>query len=230
MYFGDGFALYDELAVGPEEECGVELLLQLFEGEVYEELLLLEGACVDEFVGGVAPCDLIGLQGQEFFAEVDEERVFVDRAFLVEFAYDLVEVVCGCAGGGVLGELFVFVECSGDFFGVVGLEDVVDAICFKCFEGVVVVGGDEDDRLGDADLFEDVEGVAIGEVDVHEEEVAGGAVGFEPGDGFGDSGQFFEYDNGGVYVAQQVFEVAGIGWFVFNYENVECHITGELDE
>ena len=52
-----------------------------------------------------------------------------------------------------------------------GFEEVVDSACAECVEGVLVVGGGEDDWAGYGGVFEDVGGEAVGEVEVHEYEV-----------------------------------------------------------
>lgn len=50
-------------------------------------------------------------------------------------------------------------------------QQVVDALVFEGFQGIGVVGRDEDDRHGDLRALEDVEPAAVSEVDVHENQV-----------------------------------------------------------
>ena len=52
-----------------------------------------------------------------------------------------------------------------------GFEDIVDTVRFEGFKEVVFVGGAEDHGAIDGDLLKNVEAVAVGELDVHEEEV-----------------------------------------------------------
>ena len=52
-----------------------------------------------------------------------------------------------------------------------GFKEVIYAVDFEGLEGVLVVGSGEDDGTGDFNLVEDMEGEAVGKVDVHEAEV-----------------------------------------------------------
>ena len=66
---------------------------------------------------------------------------------------------------------FEFVEGATQVFLSDGFEKIVDAVDLEGLEGVLVVGGGEDDGTGDVHLVEDVEGETVGKVDVHKAEV-----------------------------------------------------------
>lgn len=75
------------------------------------------------------------------------------------------------------GKAFEFVEGATQVFLSDGFEKIVDAVDLEGLEGVLVVGGGEDDGTGDVHLVEDVEGETVGKVDVHKAEVGIGGCG-----------------------------------------------------
>ena len=66
-----------------------------------------------------------------------------------------------------------FLEGAFQLFGLDGLEQVVDGIGFEGAEGVLVVGGGEDDEGLSGEMREEFEAVHAGHLDVEEEHVDG---------------------------------------------------------
>ncbi len=88
----------------------------------------------------------------------------------------------GIAGGRCKG----FVEGAEDAFAIEGLEQIVDGVDLKGADGVLIVGGGEDDLGQGGALLEQFlqhsEAVEAGHLDVEEDEV--GLVGADEFDGF----------------------------------------------
>ena len=118
-----------------------------------------------DFVFEVEAGDLVDGDGDEFVAHGDEEVSAV-----------VVEGSCegGELGGGGGGEGVEFVEGVLEVVAVDGFEEVIDGVDFEGLEGVLVVGGGEDDGAVGMYVVEDAEGESVGEVYVEEYEVGGG--------------------------------------------------------
>ena len=161
--FLDGAVGYYILAVGTEEEGWVELLHDEVEGFVDGVLLSAHQEDSGEFVLDIETGNLAYLDGDEFVEERDEEvrAVVFERGGKCRYGYW--RRWCGKA--------FEFVEGATQVFLSDGFEEIVDAVDLEGLEGVLVVGGGEDDGTGDVHLVEDVEGETVGKVDVHEAEV-----------------------------------------------------------
>ena len=167
--FLDGAVGYDILAVGTEEEGWVELLHDEVEGFVDGVLLSAQQEDAGEFVLDIETGDLAYLDGDKFVEEGNKEV----RAVVLERGGE-------CRNGDRRwwrGKAFEFVEGATQVFLSDGFEKIVDAVDLEGLEGVLVVGGGEDDGTGDVHLVEDVEGETVGKVDVHEAKVGIGVCG-----------------------------------------------------
>ena len=101
-----------------------------------------------------------------------------------------------------------------------GFQDIVDAVGFEGIQQVGVEGGAKDDRGGDGHLSEDIEAVAIGQLNVHEQEVdtvgGGGKESYGTLDAVADGQDPVIFVNGGDKFPQQ----SGGSGFVFNDEDI----------
>jgi hypothetical protein len=101
-----------------------------------------------------------------------------------------------------------------------GFQDVVDAIGFKGLQQVVVESGAKDDRGGDGHLPEDIEAVAVSQLNVHEQEVdplgGGGKEGYRTLDAVADGQDLVFFVDGCDKFSQQ----SGGSGFVFNNEDI----------
>ena len=165
----DGAVGNDILAVGTEEEGWVELLHDEVEGFVDGMLLSAQQEDSGEFVLDIETGDLAYLDGDEFVEEGDEKvrAVVLERGGKCRYGY----------WRRWRGKAFEFVEGATQVFLSDGFEKIVDAVDLEGLEGVLVVGGGEDDGTGNIHLVEDVEGETVGKVDVHKAEVGIGGCG-----------------------------------------------------
>jgi hypothetical protein len=85
---------------------------------------------------------------------------------------------------------------AGEGFGLDGLEEIVEGVGGEGLQGVLVVGGDEDDVGAGGQVFEDLEAVHAGHLDIEEECVGAEGLdlfdGLESVGGFAGNGQAFE--------------------------------------
>ena len=161
--FLDGAMGDNILAVGTEEERGVELLHDEVEGFVDCMLLSVKKNGAGEFVLDIETGYLTDFDGDEFVEHGNEEvgAVMLERRGESRHR----------DGRRGRGEAVEFVEGAAKVVLANGFEEVIYAVDFEGLEGVLVVGGGEDDWAGDFNLVEDMESEAVGKVDVHEAEV-----------------------------------------------------------
>lgn len=99
-------------------------------------------------------------------------------------------------------------------------QDIVDAVGFEGIQQVGVEGGAKDDRGGDGHLPEDIEAVAIGQLNVHEQEVdtvgGGGKEGYGTLYAVADGQNFVIFVDGGDKFPEQ----SGGPGFVFDDEDI----------
>lgn len=84
------------------------------------------------------------------------------------------EAFVGCYGGGIFLRGGDFGECALDGFGGNGFEEVVDGGELEGAEGVVFVGGGEDDFMEEfvgAEEFEQFGAFVEGHVDIEEDDI-----------------------------------------------------------
>lgn len=215
--FLDGAMGDNILAVGTEEECRVELFHNKFEGFVNGMLLSAQKDCAGEFVLDIETGYLADFDGDEFVEHGNEEvgAVMLERGGESRHGH----------GRRGRGETVEFVKGSAQVVMSNGFEEVVYAVDFEGLKGVLVVGGGEDDGAGDFNLVEDVEGEAVGKVDVHEAEVGIGS-----GGGCVELLEIFDALFDALYIGKDVelgrelskgaLEMLRGYYFVFNNEDV----------
>ena len=199
--FLDGAMGDNILAVGTEEERGVELLHDEVEG----------------FIDSIETGYLTDFDGDEFVEHGNEEV----RAVMLERRGESRHR----DGRRRRGEAVEFVEGAAKVVLANGFEEVIYAVDFEGLEGVLVVGCGKDDGAGNFNLVEDMEGEAVGKVDVHEAEVGigSGGGGVELLEIF--NALFDALYNGkdvelGRYLGKGALEMLGGYYFVFDNEDV----------
>ena len=165
--FLDGAMGDNILAVGTEEERGVELLHDEVEGFIDSMLLSAQKDGAGEFVLDIETGYLTDFDGDEFVEHGNEEvgAVMLERRGESRHR----------DGGRGRGEAVEFVEGAAKVVLANGFEEVIYAVDFEGLEGVLVVGRGKDDGAGNFNLVEDMEGEAVGKVDIHEAEVGIGS-------------------------------------------------------
>jgi hypothetical protein len=200
FHFVDGVTVEDHLAVDAEESLGVQHSFYLVDGFEDGVLFFIKCIEVNDFAFQCYDRDVFDGDGIHFLPEFDQEgRLRPGRA---------------------LAELFQLVKSLFDILFVKGFEDIVDAVGFKGLQQVGVEGGAKDDRGGDGHLPEDIEAAAIGQLDVHEQEVdtlgSGGKEGYRTLDAVADGQDLVFFVDGCDKFSQQ----SGGSWFVFNDEDI----------
>ena len=167
--FFDGAMGDNILAVGTEEERGVELLHDEVEGFINGMLLSAQKDGAGEFVLYIETSYLTDFDGDEFVEHGNEEvgAIMLERRGESRHGHGR----RGC------GEAVEFVEGAAKVVLANGFEEVIYAVDFEGLKSVLVVGCGKDDGAGDFNLVEDMEGEAVGKVDVHEAEVGIGSGG-----------------------------------------------------
>ncbi len=160
--FLDGAMGDNILAVGTEEERGVELLHDEVEGFINGMLLSAQEDGAGEFVLDIETGYLTDFDGDEFVEHGNEEvrAVMLERRGESRHGHGR----RGC------GEAVEFVEGAAKVVLANGFEEVIYTVDFEGLESVLVVGCGKDDGAGNFNLVEDMEGEAVGKVDVHEAE------------------------------------------------------------
>ena len=166
--FLDGAMGDNILAVGTEEERGVELLHYEVEGFIDGMLLSAQEDGAGEFVLDIETGYLTDFDGDEFVEHGNEEvgAVMLERRGESRHR----------DGGRGRGEAVEFVKGAAQIVLSNGFKEVIYAVDFEGLEGVLVVGCGKDDGAGNFNLVEDMEGEAVGKVDIHEAEVGIGSV------------------------------------------------------
>ena len=124
----------------------------------------------------------------------------------------------GGFGGGAFGvglEAAVFFEAGFEFVPLDGLQQVVDAVDFESPQRVFVVRGRENDRRLDGRLFKNLETLAVGEFDVHQNQVGSGVV-LQPGYRGPHAGRRPQHVDGTIHFLQQLGQFLDGQFFVFN--------------
>ena len=215
--FLDGAMGDNILAVGTEEECGIELLHDEVEGFINGMLLSAQEDGAGEFVLDIETGYLTDFDGDEFVEHWNEEvgAVMLERRGESRHRH----------GRRGRGEAVEFVEGAAKVVLANGFEEVIYTVDFEGLESVLVVGCGKDDGAGNFNLVEDMESEAVGKVDIHEAEV---------GIGSGSRGvELFEifdtlfdalYDGKDVelgrYLGKGALEMLGGYYFVFDNEDV----------
>ena len=106
-----------------------------------------------------------------------------------------------------------------------GFEQVIDTVHLESLDGILIVGGGEDDGGVDGHAIEDAEGIAIRQLDVHEDQVGCGMA-LEPTDTFEHRIQLSQYLDGRVNLVNQTLDVLRSGYFVF--DNQDLHVRAVL--
>ena len=165
--FLDGAMGDNILAVGTEEERGVELLHDEVEGFIDGMLLSAQEDGAGEFVLDIETGYLTDFDGDEFVEHGNEEvgAVMLERRGESRHGHGR----RGC------GEAVEFVEGAAKVVLANGFEEVIYAVDFEGLESVLVVGCGKDDGAGNFNLVEDMESEAVGKVDIHEAEVGIGS-------------------------------------------------------
>jgi hypothetical protein len=215
--FFDGAMGDNILAVGTEEERGVELLHDEVEGFINGMLLSAQKDGAGEFVLDIETGYLTDFDGDEFVEHWNEKvgAVMLERRGESRHGHRR----RGC------GEAVEFVEGAEKVVLANGFEEVIYAVDFEGLESVLVVGCGKDDGAGNFNLVEDMEGEAVGKVDVHEAEVGiwsggGGVELFEIFDALFDAlydGKDVEL---GRYLGKGALEMLRGYYFVFDNEDV----------
>ena len=209
--FLHGVLGYDVLAVGPEEEVGVELVHDGVERAVHGLLVAVVEDGARHLVFQVEAGHLAYLDGYQLVVDGYEE------VGLITAQVGCQSVDVGALHGGA--EAFQLVDGVLQVLGGDGLEQVVDAAGLEGVEGVLVVGRGEDERAFDVDLVEDMERQAVGQVYVHEAEVGLGAVGrFEILHALLYALERWQHGGVGHDAEQQAAQVFGGDGFVFDDE------------
>ena len=215
--FLDGAMGDNILAVGTEEERGVELLHYEVEGFIDGMLLSAQEDGAGEFVLDIETSYLTDFDGDEFVEHGNEEvgAVMLERRGESRHRH----------GRRGRGEAVEFVEGAAKVVLSNGFKEVIYAVDFEGLKSVLVVGCGKDDGAGDFNLVEDVEGKAVGKVDVHEAEVGIGSGSrgvelFEIFDALFDAlydGKDMEL---GRYLGKGALEMLRGYYFVFDNEDV----------
>lgn len=215
--FLDGAMGDNILAVSTEEECRIELLHNEVEGFINGMLLSAQKDGTGEFVLDIETGYLTDFDGDEFVEHGNEEvrAVMLERRGESRHGH----------GRRGRGEAVEFVKGAAQIVLANGFEEVIYAVDFEGLKSVLVVGCGEDDGAGNFNLVEDMEGEAVGKVDVHEAEVGirsggGGVEMLEIFDALFDAlynGKDMEL---GRYLGKGALEMLGGYYFVFDNEDV----------
>ena len=112
------------------------------------------------------------------------------------------------------GEFAVFIEGVAYVAHFYRFQQVVDAVHAECLDGILVVGGGEDDGGFHRNLVEDGECRAVRQVDVHEDQVRQ-RVRLQPQHGAGDALRVAGYPDARVDFRDNIREILVSGGFVF---------------
>jgi hypothetical protein len=80
-------------------------------------------------------------------------------------------------GGRLALHFVVFLQSPLEIVAVHGFQKVIDAVVFECLQCVFIVRSSEDDRTRNLDPVENLEALAVGQLDIQEDQVRVGLSG-----------------------------------------------------
>ena len=219
----DGAPRDDGAARDAEEALGVELLLERVERALDEIARAFVGHQVVGLLFGEEEGDPVGLQGDDLLTDIDHDALLVGFGLPARHDGEQLLHVDARRRGRALAAA---AHRARQLLGADGLEEVVHAPGLEGLEGVGVIGGGHDDAGLDGYLPEDLEAVAVGELDIHEDKVyrrVRGEVFDGPADGIGDLHHLDVREVG----LEQAHELRLGHAFVFDYQGFH-HRSGRV--
>ena len=189
----------DVLPVGSEEVARVQHFGQFIERLLEGKAFTVSGNGLYYPVVYVEIHDVLHADGYKAVALYRDEEVAFVALFALQAAHDGLQAVVGGRCGGSLAQQFQLVDGLLEVGAADGFQQVGNAVHPECLQGVLVVGGGEDDGAGDVNVFEDAEGGPVGQVYVHEYQFGHG-VGGKPFQAAYHTVGFAHYFKVGVYL------------------------------
>ena len=213
-----GAARDEVLPVDAEEARRVEAVGQLVERVGKHVALAVAYDGLRHPVGDAEVLHLLDGQRQQLVPLAGNQEVALVVALPLQAADKFGKRLARCgrrAGTGCAVQRLQLVERPSEVGRADGLEQVVDAVDLEGPQRILVVGRGEDNGAGDAHVFENLEGRAVGQMDVHEDDV-GRRVALEPGDALRDAVQRVDDLGAGSDLLQKGLQVAHGRLFILN--------------
>ena len=200
------------MAVCPEERLRIQAFRQLVEGLVDDIFFSLCRNRLDDTVGNVEIGDGVDRQRQQFVSFDRYQKMCLVILCPLEILHQFQKIRL-CRADGM--QPFQFGKGGLHFLLVDGFQQVVDAVHFESPKGVFVIGSSEDDGAGDIRMLEYLEGRAVCQMDIHENQFGHG-VATEPVDGIGYAVQYIDKFHVRCQLFQHRFQVTCGCFLVFD--------------